>query len=177
MNSRQGSLLLASMAVVWSAFFLSGCASGRKQKLEQREKLAASSGLYCDFVNGDKNKEVELELNMLMSKKCDSDRPFSITNYKTPAEVTGVLYCCAIKKNDLKTAEVVKTEKVQPTPPLKPEVKTEPKVDSKAEVKPAMTTPPSSTSPKAQSPVDKKASQPQDSKSTDRSDLDEDVGL
>jgi len=42
-----------------------------------------------------------------MLKKCDSDRPFSITNYKTPAEVQGVLYCCAIKHSD--TQGTVKT--------------------------------------------------------------------
>jgi hypothetical protein len=102
---RQGCLLLVSAIV--SVLFLSGCASGRKQKLEQREKMAMNSGLYCDFVNGDKNPEVELELNLMMSKKCDSDRPFSITNYKTPAEVQGVLYCCAIKHSD--TQGTVKT--------------------------------------------------------------------
>ncbi len=116
--SRQGCLLFTS--VVIAMLFLSGCASGRKQKLEQREKLAASSGLYCDFVNGDKNKEVELELNVLMSKKCDPDRPFSISDYKTPADVTGVLYCCAVKKADVRFSEV----KPQPA---KPETKLESK--------------------------------------------------
>jgi hypothetical protein len=145
------------VSAVISALFVSGCASGRKQKLEQREKLAASSGLYCDFVNGDKNKEVEIELNVLMAKKCDSDRPFSITNYKSPAEVTGVLYCCAVKK-DVKPADV-KADFNLDKPAASP-AKTEPKADVK---KPAV--PASATPPKGQAPVDKKATQPQDKKS------------
>lgn len=160
MNSRQGRLLLVSATVV-GALFLSGCASGRKQKFEQREKLAASSGLYCDFVNGDKNKEVELELNVLMAKKCDADRPFSITNYKTPAEVTGVLYCCAVKKNEFKAPEAKSSNP-------KPEVKVEPKV----EAKPAA---PAVSPAKGQVPVDKKATQPQDIKSNNTTDLEDEV--
>ena len=165
MYSRQGCLLLLSAMI--SALVLSGCASGRKQKLEQREKLAASSGLYCDFVNGDKNKEVEIELNVLMAKKCDSDRPFSITNYKSPADVTGVLYCCAVKK-EAHTSEV-RSE-------MKPETsKPEPKAESKPEMKkPTAVTPAAAIPPKGQAPVDKKATQPQDKKSN-KTDLDEEI--
>ncbi len=143
MNSRQGCLILVSTLL--SVLFLTGCSSSRKQKFEQREKLAASSGLYCDFVNGEKNKEVELELNVLMAKKCDSDRPFSITNYKSPAEVTGVLYCCAIRK------------------------------EAKAEVKPAAKPSAAPTPSKDQAPVDKKASQPQDNKGNNPNDLEGEI--
>jgi hypothetical protein len=171
MYSRQGCLLLVSAII--SALVLSGCASGRKQKLEQREKLAASSGLYCDFVNGDKNKEVEVELNVLMAKKCDADRPFTITNYKSPAEVTGVLYCCAIKKethsNDFRS-EMSKPEVSKPEA-----VKAEPKAETKPVVsKPAATTPAAVVPPKGQAPVDKKATQPQDKKSN-KTDLEEEI--
>ncbi len=122
MKNRQGCLLL------WSALlttvFVTGCASGRKQRLAQREKMAASSGMYCDFVNGDKNPEVEIELNMMMAKRCDSDKPFSITNYKTPAEVTGILYCCSIHKVDMhqEPKRVSSHPQVRKTTP-KPEVK------------------------------------------------------
>ena len=175
MNSRQGCLLLLS--AVFSALFLSGCASGRKQKFEQREKLAASSGIYCDFVNGDKNKEIELELNVLMAKKCDSDRPFSITNYKSPAEVTGVLYCCAIKK-EVHSSEMKmdsnsefkldETKPVKAAPPVVP-AKADPKADAKPDVKKPVPAAP----PKGQSPVDKKATQPQDKKSN--TDLEEEI--
>ena len=166
MYSRQGCLLLVSAII--SALVLSGCASGRKQKLEQREKLAASSGLYCDFVNGDKNKEVELELNVLMAKKCDADRPFSITNYKSPAEVTGVLYCCAVKK-EAHTSEMKSEMRTEVS---KPEAsKPEPKAESKPEVKKPT---PAAVPPKGQAPVDKKATQPQDKKSN-KTDLEEEI--
>ncbi len=160
MNSRQGCLLLASTLL--SVLFLSGCASGRKQKFEQREKLAASSGLYCDFVNGEKNKEVELELNVLMAKKCDADRPFSITNYKTPAEVTGVLYCCAIRK-EVKAVESRTSNQ-----------KAEAKAESKAEVKP-VAKPAATTPAKDQAPVDKKVTQPQDNKGNNANDLEDEI--
>ena len=158
MNSRQGCLILVSTLL--SVLFLTGCSSSRKQKFEQREKLAASSGLYCDFVNGEKNKEVELELNVLMAKKCDSDRPFSITSYKSPAEVTGVLYCCAIRKE----AKAVESRSSN----QKSEVKAEAKAESKAEVKPA-------AKPSAVAPVDKKASQPQDNKGNNPNDLEGEI--
>ncbi len=166
MNSRQGCLLLSRMIIsaVVSILFLSGCASGRKQKLEQREKLAASSGLYCDFVNGDKNKEVELELNVLMSKKCDADRPFSITNYKTPAEVTGVLYCCGIKKAEV----VAKAPEAKPAAAPAPAPKAEPAKPTSA--------PPAVAPAKAPTPApapEKKEVKPQEN----RGDLDGEVSL
>lgn len=169
MNSRQGCLLLASTLL--SVLFLTGCSSSRKQKFEQREKLAASSGLYCDFVNGEKNKEVELELNVMMAKKCDSDRPYSITNYKSPAEVTGVLYCCAIRKE----AKAVESRTSSQKSEVKAEAKAETKTETKAEVKPA-TKPSAATTPsKDQAPVDKKASQPQDNKGNNPNDLEGEI--
>jgi hypothetical protein len=137
MICRQGSLIFSCTSLLVS-FIIAGCASGRKQKLEQREKLAAISGLYCDFINGDKNKEVELELNMMMAKKCDSEKAFSITNYRTPAEVTGVLYCCAIKKTDVRAPET-KSDKNSLTD-KKPDLKSDAKSDGKT------TTPSSSSS-------------------------------
>lgn len=152
--------------MVFSMLLISGCASGRKQKFEQREKLAASSGLYCDFINGDKNKEVELELNVMMAKKCDSDRPFSITNYKTPAEVTGVLYCCAIKKNDIRPVEMKSSNQIL----------SEPKAEIKSESKAIPAKPIPAASPaKVQSPVDKKPTQPQNNKSNPANDLEEEI--
>lgn len=132
------------MSALGALLALSGCASNRKQKFDQREKAALASGLYCDFVNGEKSPEVELELNLLMSKKCDADKHFSITSYRTPAEVTGVLYCCATKKIEVKPPEAKMSPAVAPT--------TSPDVSP--------TSP--STPPKGQAPVDKKPAQPQD---------------
>lgn len=179
MKSRQGCRFFASF--IMTALFLSGCASGRKQKLEQREKLAASSGLYCDFVNGDKNQEVEIELNLVMAKKCDSDKPFTISDYKTPAEVTGVLYCCAIRKTtDARTAEL-KIDKVAPPTtvpaPTPQKEKTPPKPDNSSEMKfgPTTVPAPAAASPKGRAPVDKKTKQPQDDKSNSTKELEDEV--
>lgn len=32
--------------------FLSACSTAKKERLDQRESLSKSSGIYCDFVNG-----------------------------------------------------------------------------------------------------------------------------
>lgn len=87
--------------------FLSGCASSvLKARKEQREKAAQTSKLYCDFVNGEIYPDVEVMLNLEMAKRCDSERTFTITQYKTSNENMGVLYCCSIHDGlDLKAAE------------------------------------------------------------------------
>ncbi len=81
-----------AVAGVWA---LAGCASGTyKLRQEQREKLSASSGLYCEFVNGEQHPDIDVELNMQMAKRCDGTKPFSISNYKTSSEMNGIMYCC-----------------------------------------------------------------------------------
>lgn len=92
---RHGSLFLLFVAV--GTLLLTGCASNNK-KSEMRDRAIASSGLACDFVNGEKNRQIELELNIVMAKKCDLDKPYTVTDYKTPAEVTGLIYCCRVKE-------------------------------------------------------------------------------
>ncbi|WP_210415540.1 hypothetical protein [Bdellovibrio sp. NC01] len=80
-----------------SLFLLSACASGTfKARQEQREKLATSAGLYCEFVNGDQHPDVDVELNMQMARRCDASRNFSIINYKNASDQIGVVYCCAM---------------------------------------------------------------------------------
>jgi hypothetical protein len=78
------------------AFLASGCASSKmKERREQREKVSQSSKLFCEFINGEIYPDVDVALNLEMAKRCDSDRPFTITQYKTPSENQGVLYCCS----------------------------------------------------------------------------------
>lgn len=87
-------LLFTSMVLV-----LSGCASGTfKVRQEQREKLASSSGMYCEFVSGDLFPDLDVELNMQMARRCDSGKNFSITNYKNSSDQVGVIYCCSTAK-------------------------------------------------------------------------------
>ena len=93
----QGRLIKSFMTLALFATVLAGCSSNKK-KYELRDKIASSSGLFCDFINGDKYKEVEIELNVAMARKCDPDKPYSITGYRNASEVHGMMYCCSTKK-------------------------------------------------------------------------------
>ena len=76
---------------------LTSCASSTyKARQEQREKISASTGMFCDWVNGDKHSDIEVELNLQMAKRCDSNKTFSLTNYKNNSDQNGVLYCCSM---------------------------------------------------------------------------------
>jgi hypothetical protein len=77
--------------------FLTGCASSTyRARQEQREKMASSAGLYCEWVNGDKHSDIDVELNMQMAKRCDSAKPFTLTPYKNTSDQNGIMYCCAM---------------------------------------------------------------------------------
>ena len=77
--------------------FLTGCASSAyKARMEQREKVANSAGLYCEWINGDKHSDIDVELNLQMGKRCDSSKPFTLTPYKNPSDQNGIVYCCAM---------------------------------------------------------------------------------
>ncbi len=79
-----------------SLFLLSACASGTfKARQEQRDKLASAAGLYCEFINGDKHPDVDVELNMQMAKRCDSTSHFSIASYRNSSDQNGMMYCCS----------------------------------------------------------------------------------
>ncbi|MBO9666707.1 MAG: hypothetical protein J7501_07815 [Bdellovibrio sp.] len=79
-----------------SVFLLSACASGTfKARQEQREKLAQSTGMFCQFVSSEKNPDIDVELSIDMARRCDSNRAFSITNFKNSSDEPGVIYCCA----------------------------------------------------------------------------------
>jgi hypothetical protein len=80
-----------------SLLLLSACASGTfKARQEQRDKMAANTGMYCNFVSGEVYADVEVELSMEMAKRCDSSRAFSITNFKTASNENGIVYCCSM---------------------------------------------------------------------------------
>lgn len=87
-----------SLIVLFSAFILilSGCASGTfKARQEQRDKLAASTGMYCEFISGDLFPDLDVELSMQMAKRCDANKSFTVTNYKNSSSQNGVIYCCS----------------------------------------------------------------------------------
>ena len=91
-----GIKIVASVLVGF--FFLSGCTSIQKRQ-EERNKVAQSSGLYCEFVNGDANNDVDVEVNLRMSKKCDVNKQFTLTNYKNASDLFGVIFCCHYQKS------------------------------------------------------------------------------
>ncbi|XGC80264.1 hypothetical protein ACES2L_13110 [Bdellovibrio bacteriovorus] len=100
-----------------SALLLSGCASGTfKARQEQREKMAASTGMFCEFVSGDLHPDVDVELSMQMARRCDSAKNFSITNYKNSSDQAGVIYCCSTvgKKAANSTAAAPSTSAKKP---------------------------------------------------------------
>ncbi len=109
------SAVALKMALVFAVAFgaLAGCSSNKK-KQALREKVATQSGLYCDFVNGDKFKEIELELNLAMATKCDPDKPYSVSNYKNASEVHGLVYCCSMKRAQAKVQRPVERKSSTP---------------------------------------------------------------
>ncbi len=87
---------------------MTGCASSAyKARQEQREKIANSAGLYCEWINGDKHSDIDVELNLQMAKRCDSARPFTLAPYKNTADQNGIMYCCAMAGAEQKTARKV----------------------------------------------------------------------
>ncbi len=89
---------------------LSGCSGAMKKRQEQREKVAATSGLFCEFVSGDDHTDVDVELNLSMARRCDSAKNFTVTSYKSSSEINGLLYCCSLKRPDKPASAAKATE-------------------------------------------------------------------
>jgi hypothetical protein len=102
------------------ALIFAGCSSAQKQRKEQREKAAQQSGLWCEFVNGEMFPDIDVALNLEMSKRCDTTKQYTISSYKTPSENHGVLYCCALKEGALKPAPAAKPANKSVKPESKP---------------------------------------------------------
>lgn len=84
-------LSLLSLVLV----ILSACSSNTlKVRQEQREKLAVSTGMYCDFVSGDMFPDIEVELSLQMARRCDAGKNFTMTQFRNSSNHNGVLYCC-----------------------------------------------------------------------------------
>ena len=121
--------LICGAGALALVFSLSGCSSAMKQRKEQREKLAQSSKFYCDFVNGEVFTDVEVQLNLEMAKRCDPEKHFSVSSYKTPSENQGVLYCCSLSGKGVAAAKA--DNKSEAKAEAKPEAKAEPKAEAK----------------------------------------------
>jgi hypothetical protein len=90
-------LRITLMGALAATLTLSGCGGARlKARQEQRDKLVTTTGLYCEWVNGEKHTDFDVELNLSMAKRCDSTRPFTIMPYKNISDQSGILYCCSV---------------------------------------------------------------------------------
>lgn len=108
---------LFGMLALTTLVFGAGCSSGKAKRAEQQAQVIKSSKIFCEFVNGENQQDVDVVLNLQMGAKCDFEKPYSITNYKTPADITGLMFCCGVvgdKKAQAKAEPVV--EAVVPAP-------------------------------------------------------------
>jgi hypothetical protein len=88
-----------------------------KGRRDQRERLVKEGGKpYCEFLNGEAFPDIDVALNLEMAKKCNPDKPMSVSNYKSPAEAIGVLYCCVSPES--KAAHMDKVEKTKDVAPV-----------------------------------------------------------
>lgn len=168
---------LLILSLLASTFVFVSCSSNQKQRQEQRDKVSASSGMYCEFISGDVHNDIDIELNIQMGKRCDASRPFSLTNYKNSSENFGVIYCCSMPKKEEKgkvetrhfgpgdksldldddidsSPKTDKPKKDTTEKPVEPVKKPEAKPEVKTEPTPSAPSTPSSTpsSPPATSP-------------------------
>jgi hypothetical protein len=97
MSFRKTSISIFALLLI-SVFSLVGCGSSAvKQRKEQRDKMAQASKLYCEFVNGEiYANDIDVALNIEMAKRCDAEKPFTVSQYKTPSESQGLIYCCSM---------------------------------------------------------------------------------
>lgn len=76
------------------AIIISGCSAAQKARREERDRVVQSKGVLCDFVSESDFKDIDIELNLRLAKRCDASKPFNISSYKRVSENPGVLYCC-----------------------------------------------------------------------------------
>ncbi|MFP5519120.1 MAG: hypothetical protein ACLGGX_04410 [Bdellovibrionia bacterium] len=87
--------LLKGFGLVFVAFALGACASGTlKERQVARDRAAASSGHFCDFVSGEVYPDVEVEVNLRAAKRCESSVPLSLTQFRNSSNHNGILFCC-----------------------------------------------------------------------------------
>jgi hypothetical protein len=83
------------------AFLTTACGSSAlRQRKEVRDRAVMSTKMYCEFVNGDVYpNDLDVALNITVAKHCESGTPVSMTQYKTPSESNGIMFCCPVSSN------------------------------------------------------------------------------
>jgi hypothetical protein len=114
-----------------------GCTSSQiKARKEMRDKVAMNSKFYCDFISGSQHHDTEIQLNLEMAKRCDGDKPFSISQFRTQSDVSGVMYCCSTNATAFLNSLEGKTKPANPAKAAdkKDDKKDEKKLDPKDEL-------------------------------------------
>jgi len=95
MDGRRSNLNLLLAAFALLAF--AGCSStAQKERKAQREGLIKSAKLYCEYINGEQYQDIDVFLNIQMAQKCDAEKPYSISQYRTPSDIQGIMFCCGL---------------------------------------------------------------------------------
>ncbi len=118
-----------SFILLAAAIGVAGCASSsQKARKEQRDKLVQTSKLYCEWISGEQFQDTDVALNVNMAQRCDSEKNFTISQYRTASDIQGMMYCCVpkgtssdgidldakvIKKDSKKTTDKVDDKKVE----------------------------------------------------------------
>lgn len=109
-------LLLAAFALLAFA----GCSStAQKERKAQREGLIKSAKLYCEYINGEQYQDMDVFLNIQMASKCDAEKPYSISQYRTPSDIQGIMFCCGLSQKALQadvTADAASAKKDKKDP-------------------------------------------------------------
>jgi hypothetical protein len=142
------SFKFCSALLIAFSFFGLGCGSSAiKQRKEVRDRAVQSAKMYCEFVNGDVYpNDVDVALNISVAKHCESGSAVSMTQYKTPSESNGIMFCCPASPStveqvtrDNRQAQAAKeaakekeAKKEEPKEPSKKSDKAKESKDSKA---------------------------------------------
>jgi hypothetical protein len=107
------SLKSFSILLIASSFLLAACGSSAiRQRRELRDRAVQSAKMYCEFVNGDVYpNDVDVALNIAVARHCESGAAVSMTQYKTPSESNGIMFCCPASPSTV--AQVTRENRAQ----------------------------------------------------------------
>lgn len=112
--SKDGLYRLGLLSIV--SFVVVSCASSERRMRQQvREQVSQNARFYCDFINAEKFSDFEVTLNIAMAERCEGTQPFTVTSFRTPSDIPGLLYCCNMKS---KNYDSLKTKPATVTKPI-----------------------------------------------------------
>lgn len=97
--SKDGLYRLGLLSVV--VLVIGSCASSERRMRQQvRDQVSQNARFYCDFINSEKYSDFDVTLNIAMAEKCEGSLPFTVTSFRTPSDIPGLLYCCNMKSKN-----------------------------------------------------------------------------